>query len=249
MLADFLDATADIYDRFARAADDTAQGGRLKKARLDRSTAQSCGHCGGKGEWTTDLDYLGSFIDACPYCRGSGLATELAMLRLRGRSLAQFLIDDIDALGSDMVADCGLDKAAAGLQEFALGHLSLGRRLHSLSGGELQRLRLARLFMKLPDAPSLLLLDEPDSGLGFDECRQLLASIKKRLRLGHAAIVISHHPLMMCQADHLIDLGPGAGEAGGKLTASGTPHELLSGNWPLSKTAVYLKQLSNLKTD
>jgi excinuclease ABC subunit A len=95
----------------------------------------------------------------------------------------------------------------------------------------------------------LLLLDEPDSGLSFGECRQLIENIKKHLLQGHAAIVISHHPLLMCQADYLIDLGPGAGEEGGKMTACGSPHELLTGNWPLSRTAAYLKQLAELETD
>jgi excinuclease ABC subunit A len=112
----------------------------------------------------------------------------------------------------------------------------------------LQRLRLARLFMNLQSSPSLLLLDEPDSGLSFDECRQLMENMKKHLAQGHAAIVISHHPLLMGAADYLLDLGPGAGDEGGKLTAWGTPHELLTGNWPDSKTAAYLKQLANLNS-
>jgi excinuclease ABC subunit A len=218
----------------------------LKKALTLRSSASSCSHCDGKGEWTTDLDYLGQFVEPCTYCRGSGLAAELCRLSLQGESLANFLALEIDVLPAAMIADCRLEKVVSCLREFALGYLTLGRRIHSLSGGELQRLRLARLFLNLPDANSLLLLDEPDSGLSFAECRQLLEAMKKRLARGHAAIVISHHPLLMCQADYLIDLGPGAGEAGGELTACGTPHELLTGNWPHSRTAAYLRQISGL---
>ena len=243
-LADFMAVLPGIAEQFAGAAADPAFRARLKKALVNLSAAQTCSQCEGKGEWTTDLDYLGYFSDPCPYCRGSGLAAELAGLPLLGKPLAEFLSDDIDSFGGDRIARCRLDKAVSCLQEFSLGYLSLGRRLKSLSGGELQRLRLTRLFMDLQAAPSLLLLDEPDSGLNLEECRRLILNIKKRLQQGHAAIVISHHLLMMCQADHIIDLGPGAGADGGKLTASGTPHELLTGSWPLSKTAAYLKQLS-----
>jgi excinuclease ABC subunit A len=229
------------------AAGKTANRSRLKKALTIRSSASSCSHCDGKGERTTDLDYLGSFVETCTYCQGSGLSAELCLLKLQGASLADVLACDLGALSGEIIARCKLGKVVSYLQEFALGYLNLGRRLHSLSGGELQRLRLARLFLNLQNEPSLLLLDEPDSGLSFGECRQLIGTMKKYLAQGHAAIVISHHPLMMCQADYLVDLGPGAGEEGGKLTACGTPHELLVGNWSHSKTAAYLRQLMDSK--
>jgi excinuclease UvrABC ATPase subunit len=248
-LDDFLGKTAVIYDAFVRAAGQTVNRSQLKKALTARSTASSCRHCEGKGEWTTDLDYMGSFVETCSHCRGSGLSTELGRLGLKGESLTDFLASEIDTLAAEAIAACRLEKVVACLQEFALGYLSLGRRLHSLSAGELQRLRLARLFLNLQEAPSLLLLDEPDSGLSFDECRRLIATMKKYLEQGHAAVVISHHPLMMCQADYLVDLGPGAGEAGGELTACGTPRELLSGNWPRSRTATYLHQLADIKSE
>ncbi len=244
-LAEFMAVDSGIFKQFLQAAAEPNQRARLDKMLRNGATARSCSQCNGRGDWTTDLDYLGSFSQTCPNCRGSGLAAELGALRLQGKSLADFLSDDIDALGNEAIACCRLDSTVAGLREFALGHLSLGRRLRGLSGGELQRLRLARLFLNLEEAPCLLLLDEPDSGLGVDECRQLIDSLKKRLQRGHAAVVISHHPLMMCRADYLIDLGPGAGAAGGRVTACGTPFELLTGHWPLSKTAAYLKQLSH----
>ena len=244
-LSDFLESTAFIYDEFLGSASGTAGPANRKKSLLGKTSVRNCSHCDGKGEWETDLDYLGSFVEPCRYCRGSGLADELSSLILAGLSLADFLAGDIDALPAELLECCGLDQAVRHLREFALGHLSLGRHLSSLSNGELQRLRLARLFMDLQAAPGLLLLDEPDSGLGGDECRQLLQTLKNHLARGHAAIVISHQPLMMAQADFIIDLGPGAGEDGGRLVACGTPYELLTGNWPLSKTAAYLKQISS----
>ena len=221
-LDDFLGITGAIYDEFTRVAGDKTDRGRLKKTlaapSLRGGTAPSsssiCSHCDGRGEWRTDLDYMGSFAHTCTYCRGSGLSAELCRLRLHGETLADVLAGDIDSLPDEIIACCRLEQVVSCLREFSLGYLALGRRLHSLSAGELQRLRLAHLFLNLQKTPSLLLLDEPDSGLSFGECRQLIETMKKYLRLGHAAIVISHHPLMMCQADYLIDLGPGAGEEG-----------------------------------
>lgn len=258
-LHDFLGVTGRIHGAFTRDIASATERARVKKALTapslrggtTPSSTSFCSHCGGKGEWTTDLDYMGSFADTCAYCRGSGLADDIRQLSLQGESLANVLAGEIDALPGELMANCQLTEAASCLREFALGYLALGRRLRSLSAGELQRLRLAHLFLNLQDAPSLLLLDEPDSGLSFDECRQLIQTMKRHLApsqrggnaQGHAAIVISHHPLMMCQADYLVELGPGAGEQGGKVTACGTPAELLTGSWPRSKTAAYLKQL------
>ena len=248
-LSDFLGVNTAIHDAFVRAAEGTADRPRLKKALTVRSAASSCRHCEGKGVWTTDLDYMGSFVETCSHCRGSGLSAQLCRLDLLGESLADTLAAELDTLAAEIIAACRLEKVVSFLQEFALGYLNLGRRLHSLSAGELQRLRLARLFLNLREAPSLLLLDEPDSGLGFEECRRLIDTMKQTLRQGHAAIVISHHPLMMSRADYLVDLGPGAGEAGGELTACGTPRQLLAGNWPRSKTAAYLQQLADIKSE
>ncbi len=214
-LDDFLGVTGAIHDEFARAAGDKAERARVKKWLAAPASASACSHCGGSGEWRTDLDYMGSFADTCSYCLGSGLSAELGGLRLLGKSLADVLAGASGALAEEIIARCRLQPAVSCLREFSLDYLALGRRLHTLSAGELQRLRLARLFLNLPKAPCLLLLDEPDSGLSFDECRQLILTMKKHLAArGHAAIVISHHPLLMCQADYLIDLGPGAGEEG-----------------------------------
>ena len=239
---DFLGAAPAAFKAFAQEAEPSARQ-RLARMLAAPAAAAACPHCQGAGEWTTELDYMGSFTESCPHCLGSGLANELAGLRLRGMKLADALAGDIDALPEDFVAACGLPRVARGLAELSLGYLSLGRRLRTLSTGELQRLRLARLLLELGPAPCLLLLDEPDSGLSPDECRQLIAAVRKRLAHGHAAVVISHQPLTMGQADHIVDLGPGAGADGGRVVASGTPHQLVAGDWPLSRTAAYLKQM------
>jgi excinuclease ABC subunit A len=231
---DLLGAAAAVHDTFLRGAGQTA-------ARGSQHRFPPCPHCEGKGEWSTDLDYLGSFVEPCDHCRGSGLAEEASRLRLEGWTVADLLTGDLDAIPGELAARCNLEQGLAHAREFALGHLSLGRRLSSLSGGELQRLRLARLFMELGNEPGLLLLDEPDSGLGDGECRQLIEAIRQRTGRGHAAIAISHQLLLIGQADHIIDLGPGAGDNGGRLVACGTPHDLLTGDWPLSKTAACLK--------
>lgn len=239
---DLLRAAPAVFKAFARAAE-PAERLRLAKALASPDGASACPHCQGAGEWTTRLDYMGSFTESCPHCLGSGLAAGLAGLSLGGLKLAETLAADIDALPGEVVTACSLQPAASGLAELSLGYLSLGRRLRTLSTGELQRLRLARLLLDLGKEPCLLLLDEPDSGLSPEECRQLIASVRERLALGHAAVVISHQVLTMGQADHIVDLGPGAGDDGGRVVASGTPRQLLEDDWPLSRTATFLKQL------
>ncbi|HOW45045.1 MAG TPA: AAA family ATPase [Candidatus Aminicenantes bacterium] len=239
---DFLGAAPAVFKAFAQAADPAGRR-HLYKALASPDTASACPHCQGAGEWTAELDYMGSFTEGCSHCLGSGLAIELAGLSLGSLKLAEALAGDIDALPGEVVAACGLQRGVRGLAELSLGYLSLGRRLRTLSTGELQRLRLARLLLDLGKEPCLLLLDEPDSGLSPEECRELIAAVRERLAHGHAAVVISHQPLTMGQADHIIDLGPGAGEDGGRVVASGTPRQVVEGDWPLSKTAAFLRQM------
>ena len=240
---DFLGISTPIFAAFTSSVQDPTQRSQLKKMLAAPAAVSLCSHCQGEGEWTTDLDYMGTFAETCPHCRGSGFSTELSGLQLHGMTLAELLAGDMAALPDETVAACRLQKVISGLNELSLAYLNPDRKVGTLSAGEYQRLRLAHLFLNLKKSPSLLLLDEPDSGLSPDECRQLIRTLKGHLAKGHAAIVISHHPLMMAQADYLIDLGPGAGEEGGRVTASGSPQEIVAGNWPLSRTAAYLKQL------
>jgi len=202
-----------------------------------------CPHCQGEGEIVTDLDYMGSFVIECFHCQGTGYDPGITGVKKRGSSLLNVLRSELDALPKELITEFKMEKELAMLKEFSLGYLSLSRRVGSLSGGELKRMKTAKTFLKLDEKPVLLLLDEPDGGLAMKECQQLMDSLHRHLDNRHAALLVTHHPLFMTGADWLIELGPGAGEAGGTITAQGTPWEIVNGDWPLSPTAKFLKQV------
>lgn len=208
----------------------------------------ACPHCQGEGEMRTDLDYMGSYASECPFCLQTGYETATLAAKVGTVSLADTLSCEIGEMSASIVTAAGLQRELALAKEFSLDYLSLNRKLGSLSVGERQRLTIARILLGLGEQASLLLLDEPDSGLSANECRQLLECLRRHVGDRHAALVVSHHPVFMAGADWLIDLGPGAGPQGGKLTAQGSPEQIVSGNWPLSYTAKFLKTLYPRKT-
>lgn len=216
--------------------------GLSRRLGLEKNRRLFCPHCEGRGETETDLDYLGAFAAECPECRGTGMALDSMADLPSGGSLYDLLLTDLESLPQHMISNLKMTDSFAMLKAFSLGHLTLNRRLATLSGGERKRLNLARILLEHGDQPSLFLLDEPDGGLSLDECNQLIETLRTVMADRHAALVVTHHPRFMTQADYLIDMGPGAGEEGGMVTAYGTPWEIVHGNWPNSKTAIYLKE-------
>jgi excinuclease ABC subunit A len=112
------------------------------------------------------------------------------------------------------------------LQRVGLGYLPIGQPADQLSGGEAQRVRLATALARRTRGPSLYLLDEPTTGLHLAEVDRLLAVFFALCEAGHTLVVVEHHPDIIRHADHILDLGPGGGESGGRLVASGTPEEV-----------------------
>lgn len=217
----------------------------LKKRLLGlfgRKEPEPCPQCQGEGDMVNDLDYMGTYRQDCPHCFATGY-DPLSVSRKRNEmTFIELLRTEIDSLAAELPQDFELDRELNLLREFSLGHISLSRKTATLSIGERQRLRLLQVLLKLGDQPALLLLDEPDGGLGTGECRQLLDSLRHHAGKKHSVLAISHHPLFMAEADWLIDLGPLAGEEGGMICAQGTPAELLNGKWPRSRTAVFMKK-------
>jgi excinuclease ABC subunit A len=143
----------------------------------------------------------------------------------RQRSIAQCLARPIEEARSFFRGELKLQRKLGRLAELGLGYIPLGQRLSTLSAGELQRLKLANLLMdKKPS--TLFVMDEPTTGLHFSDIERLIQLLRSMIRDGHTIVVVEHNLQVIEAADHVIELGPGPGELGGRLVACGTPMTL-----------------------
>lgn len=189
-----------------------------------------CERCGGTGSLQVDMNFLADLYTPCDACHGARYNRETLEVTWRGKSIAQAL-----ALSVDEALDFFAPVPAAAailraLQELGLGYLSLDRSVTTLSGGEAQRIKLATYLAKAAPKRTgrgteryLIVLDEPSTGLHFAEVERLLHAIYRLRDAGHTILCIEHHTGILEQADYLVELGPGAGEQGGRITYAGKP--------------------------
>ncbi|NCY15426.1 MAG: ATP-binding cassette domain-containing protein [Actinobacteria bacterium] len=185
-----------------------------------------CETCGGHGEITVQLQLLPEAVAPCPTCGGRRYNRETLGVSYRGHSIADVLDLSVDRALQLFRAIPALAAALEALQKVGLGYLPIGQPADRLSGGEAQRVRLATALASRTRGPSLYLLDEPTTGLHLAEVERLLSVFFALCESGHTLVVVEHHPDVIRHADHIIDLGPGGGEAGGRIVAEGTPPEV-----------------------
>jgi excinuclease ABC subunit A len=181
-----------------------------------------CDACAGEGFETVEMQFLADVALPCPVCQGRRFKDVVLGVRHRGRTIADVLelsIDEALALWADQRA---LFRCLAPLRQLGLGYLKLGQPLSTLSGGEAQRLKLARALQEAGSG-TLYVLDEPSAGLHADEVQLLLAALRALVRAGSSVVVVDHDLQVLAAADHLIELGPGGGSRGGRIVAEGTP--------------------------
>jgi excinuclease ABC subunit A len=199
-----------------------------------------CEACAGEGAETVEMQFLADVRLLCPECGGRRFRPEVCTVCYRGVSIDQLLettIDDALSLFSDQVA---IQRALGPLRSLGLGYLRLGQPLSTLSGGEAQRLKLARALGEAKPA-TLFVLDEPSAGLAADEVDLVLAALAQLIELRCSVIVVDHDLDVVRAADWVIDLGPGAGAAGGSLVGAGSVAAIEE---LASKTAVALRSQS-----
>ncbi|WP_145392358.1 excinuclease ABC subunit UvrA [Stieleria neptunia] len=185
-----------------------------------------CPECEGAGVLEIDMQFLADVSMQCPECRGTRFRDDILKARYRDRSIA-----DVLAMSAREAYAFfrGADKVQARLKrmiDVGLGYLSLGQSATTLSSGEGQRLKLAAFLASAKRKRTLFVMDEPTTGLHFDDLIRLVDCFDALIADGHSLLVVEHNPLLMLSADHLIDLGPGAGDAGGRVVAAGTPAEI-----------------------
>ena len=188
-----------------------------------------------------EMQFLADLYLECQACRGSRYKKETLEIRYRGKHVADILRMTIDE-ASDFFADHAPIMGKLGvLQNIGLGYLTLGQPSNTLSGGESQRLKLASFLGKPSRDRVLYMLDEPTTGLHFDDIRKLVAALNSLVEEGHSVILIEHNMDVIKCADWVIDLGPEGGRRGGFVVAEGTPEEIAA--IPDSHTGQFLKNI------
>jgi excinuclease ABC subunit A len=184
-----------------------------------------CEKCEGIGERVVDMQFLEDLRVPCESCGGSRYRPEARSIRLQGRSIVDVLALTIEEALALFAEDRGIASRLLPFVRVGLGYLTLAQPLVSLSGGELQRLRLAQaLGAGKPD--SLYVLDEPTTGLHPAEIGVLLNCLDELLEAGGSVVVVEHNLELIAQSDYVIDLGPEGGPGGGRVIARGTPRQV-----------------------
>ncbi|MBZ5544543.1 MAG: excinuclease ABC subunit UvrA [Acidobacteriia bacterium] len=185
-----------------------------------------CEACQGDGLRRIEMNFLPDVFVTCEVCRGRRYNSETLAVRYKGNSIADLLeITAADALPI-LENIPAIKQKLQTLVDVGLGYIHLGQPATTLSGGEAQRIKLAKELSRRQTGRTLYILDEPTTGLHFDDVKQLLAVLNRLTDLGNTVIIIEHHLDVAKQADWIIDLGPEGGDAGGRIVAQGTPEEV-----------------------
>ena len=192
------------------------------------SEAGQCLTCRGTGELSMELHFLPDTVVSCPQCQGRRYNAEVSQVRWRDRSITEVLDLDISQAAGFFCGHARITGPLATLAEFGLGYLRLGQSCSTLSGGEAQRLKLARDLACAADSGVLYLIDEPTSGLHASDVSLLIELMYQLVAAGNTVLVIEHNVDFIAAADWVIDLGPGSGSDGGTIVATGTPEDIAS---------------------
>ncbi len=196
-----------------------------------------CEACRGEGAETVEMQFLADVTFTCPECAGRRFVGEVLEVEHRGLSIADVLALTVNEAAARFEGDSRVLGRLRPLEDVGLGYLRLGQPLNTLSGGEAQRLKLAEALSGAAPG-SLVLLDEPTAGLHAQDIAPLLEVLDRLVTRGDTVVVVEHDMRVAARADHVVDLGPGAGDAGGQVVAAGTPEEVAAAK--ASTTAPFL---------
>jgi excinuclease ABC subunit A len=217
-----LDLIRDLFTKLPEAKARGYQAGRFSF----NVPGGRCEACEGNGSNRLEMDFLADVWVTCPVCEGKRFGRETLHVRYKGKSISDVLDMDVQEALEHFA---NIPKIAASLQtlhDVGLDYIKLGQPSPTLSGGEAQRIKLARELVKKSTGKTLYILDEPTTGLHFDDVKKLLEVLHGFTAQGNTVVVIEHNLDVIKTADWIIDLGPEGGEAGGQLVAQGTPEQI-----------------------
>ncbi len=200
-----------------------------------------CETCEGEGFVSVELLFLPSVYAPCPTCHGARYNAKTLEIQYRGKNIAEVLGMTVDAAHDFFVEEPQVHRALGVLREVGLGYLRLGQPATELSGGEAQRIKLATELQRVQRGNTLYILDEPTTGLHPADVDKLMAQLEGLVEAGNTVILVEHDMRVIAASDWVIDMGPGAGEEGGRVVASGTPTEVASSS--ASRTAPFLARV------
>jgi excinuclease ABC subunit A len=200
-----------------------------------------CEACQGGGALRIEMHFLPDLFVACEACGGKRFDRETLQIAYKGRNIAEILDMTVEEAVAFMENVESVRRPLQTLHDVGLDYLTLGQPATTLSGGEAQRIKLARELARRATGRTLYLLDEPTTGLHFADVERLLDVLNRLVDAGNSVLVIEHHPDVIKSADHVVDLGPEAGEKGGEIVAEGTPEEVARS--PRSHTGRVLRRV------
>jgi excinuclease ABC subunit A len=202
-----------------------------------------CEVCSGAGVQVLEMQFLADVHVPCEACKGKRFSAEALEIRYRGRTISDVLAMTVSEALAFFRNHRAIARPLATLDQVGLGYVALGQPSTTLSGGEAQRIKLARELQRPPTGRTLYLLDEPTTGLHFADIRRLLEALQALVDAGNTVVVIEHNTDVIKVADHIIDLGPGGGEDGGRLVGQGTPEHVASLPTPTGHALAELPEL------
>ncbi|WP_338743951.1 MULTISPECIES: excinuclease ABC subunit UvrA [unclassified Pseudomonas] len=197
-----------------------------------------CPNCEGEGFVSVELLFMPSVYAPCPTCHGARYNPETLAIKWEGLTIAQVLGLTVEQAVEVFAEEPGVLRSLQVLRDIGLGYLRLGQPATELSGGEAQRIKLATELQRNARGATLYVLDEPTTGLHPRDVDRLLSQLNHLVEAGHTVIVVEHEMRVVAQSDWVIDIGPGAGDRGGKVVVSGTPQKVAKSKG--SRTAPFL---------
>jgi excinuclease ABC subunit A len=244
--ATYVDLMPHLRDLFARTPEARMRGFTSSHFSFN-STKGRCAACDGRGSTLVEMQFLSDLWLTCEECDGRRYQPEVLEVRYRGRSMADVLALSVEEALAFFGAQPAIRRILQTLADVGLGYMSLGQSSTTLSGGEAQRIKLASELWRAGTGGgrerSVIVLDEPSTGLAATDVEHLARCLGRLVRQGNAVVVIEHHTELLEICDRLVELGPEGGAAGGALIAQDTPRELarstdsITGSWLFQRSA------------
>ncbi|MAQ37614.1 MULTISPECIES: excinuclease ABC subunit UvrA [Thioclava] len=242
--ATYTGAFTPIRDWFAGLPEAKARG--YKPGRFSFNVKGGrCEACQGDGVIKIEMHFLPDVYVECETCKGKRYNRETLEIQYKGKSIADVLDMTVEDAQEFFKAVPSIREKMDALMEVGLGYIKVGQQATTLSGGEAQRVKLSKELSKRATGRTLYILDEPTTGLHFEDVRKLLEVLHSLVEQGNTVVVIEHNLDVIKTADHIIDIGPEGGDGGGEIVAVGTPEQVAEN--PRSHTGHYLAQMLGVK--